>query len=310
MTEEAPEAAAIDIGSNSCRLLIVSRSDGELMREYYDMEITRLGKGIEADKELTETAEKRTFAALKKFKKEISTRNISRVKAVGTSALRDANNAERFCNKIEKQLSIPVEIVSGRQEAKLVFAGVNSFPRRDVELVIDIGGGSTEVIRGKEKNELKALSLEMGAVRYTERYIPRPESIVSEKEQELILKAARDCIEAGSGNLSKITEIECFFGVGGTITTLAAVAQQMKKYRPEKVENFLLSLSRIEKITKFLSHKELEERKKIPGLEPERADVIVAGSLILAAFMRFFGFSEIRVSDRGILFGIIAQYLL
>ncbi len=315
MSEEERKAAAIDIGSNSCRLLIASKEDGEIKREYFAMKITKLSEGIETEgnataKLLTEPARQRTFAALQSFKKEIEKQDISRVKAVGTSALREVDNAQDFCRKIENRLSIPVEIISGQQEAKLVLAGVNSFPRRDVQLVIDIGGGSTEIIRQKGKSRVQAVSLKMGAVRFTERYISEPGSLITQNEQNDIVQVVRELLREKASKLDNISSYNDVFGVGGTITSLAAIAEEMEIYNSEIVENYSLSRSRIEKICRMLAGKNLEERKQVPGLQPERADIIVSGILILLAFMKYFDYSRLQVSDRGILYGMISHYLL
>ncbi len=310
MSKKPRKAAAIDIGSNSCRLLIARQKDGKLVREYYDMRTTRLLEKVESNKILTEAAERRTLTALRNFKQQISKRDICKIQAVGTSALREVNNSQDFCHKIENELSLPVQIISGQEEAELVFAGVSSFPGRKVNMVIDIGGGSTEIISQGNDGPIKALSMNIGAVRYTERYIDNPKELINKSDREKIYKKARKYFAQSNSNLNNTNGIEFVFGVGGTITTLVAIAEHMEKYQPWKVENFSLTKTRVETITNFLSNKDIEERRRVPGLNPERADVIVAGSLILLAFMTGFSLDRIKVSDRGFLFGIISKYLL
>ena len=302
-------AAAIDIGSNSCRMLIAGRQGDRIVPRDHGLKITRLAAGVDSSGNLNDAALSRTFAVLSDFKKRIEKADVSKIAAVGTSALREVNNSSRFLDRVREELEIPVDVITGEREAELILKGVASRKNRRVGLVIDIGGGSTEIIFEGGAENAKALSRKVGAVRFTERYVDDPAREFPASTCEVIRDAGRgifselDLPRLQFGNAAGV------FGVGGTITTLAAVKLEMSRYRPEEIEDFKLGFKEVEKIVGRLAGMKLPQRKGVTGLAPGRADVILAGALILLAFMEEADLDTLKVSDRGVLYGLISESL-
>lgn len=308
-------AAAVDIGSNSCRLLIGQKQEGKIVRERYEMETTRLAEGVDRSDRIKKEAAGRTRAVLRRFAEIISEAQVERVAAAGTSALRRAENGEKFRREFADILGGALRIVSGRDEARLVLAGVKSYCGRNVDAVIDIGGGSTEIIFSSiPPDKFEYFSFELGAVSMTENFISDPaaaidRSVLAEIKNETAARIKKpeiaDFFSRGAENSGR--NILDFYGAGGTITTLAAISQNLAEYRPEKVEEYELDSSELEKITLELASRPIDERKKVLGLKPERADIIVAGAAILTGVLDELELSGLKVSDRGILFGLLEQ---
>lgn len=309
--------AAVDLGSNSCRLLIGRKREKQIVSLHRDREITRIAAGVNLQGEIDSAAQKRTMKALRNFRASMRKYGVEKAGAAGTSALRDAREGGRaFADKIEEKFDLPVQILSGREEAELVLAGVKSHPsREDVELVIDIGGGSTEMIWDLDRTGRKFISLDAGAVRFTEKFIEDAASTITASEIERIKIEVREelesfletSLEIDPGILS--ADVSHVYGAGGTITTLAAAAEKMRDYRPEIVENYVLNFRHVEKMIYRLAGMKLKDRKKIPGLPEKRADIIVAGSVILLALMESLELDSLVVSDRGLLFGLLDRVL-
>lgn len=297
--------AVIDIGTNSCRLFIAELENSnnqkiikkELVKK---VEIVKLGEEVNKTHNLKSEAMSRTLACLKKYKEIASSYGIENIKAFATSAVRDAENRELFLNEVSK-LGIEIECISGKTEATLNFLG-NSLIFKDRILVIDIGGGSTEFTLGKEKEIEFLQSINIGAVRATEKFFS--DNDYSKEKIEKCKNWIRKNI-----NILKILKNKNFklIGVAGTATTQISVRDKMEIYDSNKVHLSILTLDQInENLALFLS-KNTEERKNIIGLEEKRADVIIAGTLILQTILEELNQQKITVSESDNLSGAITM---
>lgn len=282
--------AIVDIGTNSTRLLVAERLPEGFAAVKRGLIATRLGEGIGQQSYLLEMAMERTFAALLNFRQIIAEANVSRIVVAATSAVRDAANRDKFLDEVWKRLGWEVRILTGEQEAYASYLGAVRGIGDTVSnpVVVDVGGGSTEFI-WQTVNELNCISLRLGAVRMTENKTPMDEI----KKMMMPL--------AGQINDTNLV------GVGGTITALAAIAQQMDVYDPARVHGYFLSEHDVVSILNKLDSVNLEERKQIPGLQPERADIINAGVRIILAIIQILGHSGVTVSETDILYGLLHQ---
>ena len=295
----------IDIGTNSCRLFIAElENTGEgkkIKRELVkDVEIVKLGEGVNKTHNLNPNAIKRTLDCLKKYKEKASSYGIENIRAFATSAVRDAENREIFLQEVSK-LGIKIECISGKTEATLNFLG-NSLVFKDRILVVDIGGGSTEFTLGKDKSIDFIQSINIGAVRATEKFFS--DNDYSEEKLEKCKVWIRKNLEI----LKTIKDREFkLIGVAGTATTQISVRDKMEIYDSSKVHMATLTLDELkENLSLFLS-KNFEERKNIVGLEEKRADVIIAGTLILLTILEELNQDKIIISESDNLSGAITR---
>ncbi|MFR4478052.1 MAG: Ppx/GppA family phosphatase [Fusobacterium sp.] len=295
----------IDIGTNSCRLFIAeleNTSEGKkIKRELVkDVEIVKLGEGVNKTHNLNPEAIKRTLDCLKKYKEKASSYGVENIRAFATSAVRDAENREVFLQEVSK-LGIKIECISGKTEATLNFLG-NSLVFKDRILVVDIGGGSTEFTLGKDKTIDFIQSINIGAVRATEKFFS--DNDYSEEK----LEKCRSWIRKNLEILKTIKDRDFkLIGVAGTATTQISVRDKMEIYDSSKVHMTTLTLDELkENLSLFLS-KNFEERKKIVGLEEKRADVIIAGTLILLTILEELNQDKIIISESDNLSGAITR---
>ena len=295
----------IDIGTNSCRLFIAeleNTSEGKkIKRELVkDVEIVKLGEGVNKTHNLNPNAIKRTLDCLKKYKEKASSYGVENIRAFATSAVRDAENREVFLQEVLK-LGIKIECISGKTEATLNFLG-NSLIFKDRILVVDIGGGSTEFTLGKDKSIDFIQSINIGAVRATEKFFS--DNGYSEEKLEKCKAWIRKNLEI----LKTIKDREFkLIGVAGTATTQISVRDKMEIYDSSKVHMATLTLDELkENLSLFLS-KNFEERKNIIGLEEKRADVIIAGTLILLTILEELNQDKIIISESDNLSGAITR---
>lgn len=295
----------IDIGTNSCRLFIAeleNTSEGKkIKRELVkNVEIVKLGEGVNKTHNLNPNAIKRTLDCLKKYKEKASSYGIENIRAFATSAVRDAENREIFLQEVSK-LGIKIECISGKTEATLNFLG-NSLVFKDRILVVDIGGGSTEFTLGKDKSIDFIQSINIGAVRATEKFFS--DNDYSEEKLEKCKAWIRKNLEI----LKTIKDRDFkLIGVAGTATTQISVRDKMKIYDSSKVHMATLTLDELkENLSLFLS-KNFEERKNIVGLEEKRADVIIAGTLILLTILEELNQDKIIISESDNLSGAITR---
>lgn len=302
--------AAIDIGTNTFRLLIAEarkvRGNNYTIREIFSERIvTRLGEGIAETGLLKKTAILRSISALKKFRRIICRHHVYRTCAAATSALRDAKNKSTFLKKAEKDTGFKIEIISGKEEAKKtssgMLAGVNP---AGTALMIDIGGGSTELIFIKNKKILLVKSLNLGVVYLAEKHMkndPLLKEDLSRMSREIIRKInpiIKPFAKLSSGKTVLI-------GTAGTVTTLAAIAKRLTRFDKSKIHNSKITLEKIRRIFYDISTVSAKERIRYHTFDPTRLDIIVPGTLIVIKLMESLGFKEIIVSNYGLREGII-----
>ncbi|HEX9756626.1 MAG TPA: Ppx/GppA phosphatase family protein [Nitrospiria bacterium] len=294
----------IDIGSNTLRLMVgrVEAQKVEAIR--FERKITRLGEGVAQTGRLSEDGMNRSIQALKEFCGVLRDFSVKEVAVVGTSALRSSNNQEFFLKKVDQETGLKIEVISGEEEAKRTFDGI-VFGSEGIEgefCVLDIGGGSTEIIIGRKKEIENLKSLYLGVVSLTERYL-KSDPIQQKEVQEL-----REEIIELLKEIPFLYQRESQFdliGTAGTLTTLGAICQGLGQFDRRKIHNQLISKVFVENVLTDLVSKTLTQRRNIPGLEPGREDVIVPGVLILLCVMDLLGVSKVKISDYGLLEGII-----
>jgi exopolyphosphatase/guanosine-5'-triphosphate,3'-diphosphate pyrophosphatase len=300
--------ATIDIGTNTTLLLVARPRLGaplaapEVLAER--AEITRLGRGIGGDGRLGSEGIERTLAVLARYA-AVAAEHRASIWAIGTEALRRAPNADEFLRPANIILGGAIEVVDGDREAALTFRAVaESFPT-EITVgrvgVVDIGGGSTEIVVADEGKVVFRRSLPVGSVRLHERHVrgdpPTPEEAEAiERDAEAILDGAAEAFSTAS--------LTMLVGVAGTVTSLAAMTLRLDSYDSERVHGSTLTLAELDARIADLAAMKQAERERIPGLDPRRADVIFAGALLLRAIVRRAGAPAIRVSDRGIRWGL------
>lgn len=298
--------AVIDMGSNSIRLLKCLVAEGEIVSAEKELIMTRLGQGVNESKQLSEVSMEKTYEALDVFLKVANQYGASLIGAFATSAVRDSRNQSQFVTEAKRRTGVDVTVIDGDREAKLGYLGVLAGLASSFEtiMVVDIGGGSTEIIVGDKTGILYAKSFDMGAVRMTEMFLPSDPPGIDE------LSKLSDYVRVLSQEIQQIVltyKPQVAVGIGGTITTIGAVALQMETYDRSKIHNYELGLQEIHSIFSEFTSVSLPERVKISGLQPKRADIITAGTAILVEVMNLSGFESIRVSDYDNLEGVLAE---
>jgi exopolyphosphatase / guanosine-5'-triphosphate,3'-diphosphate pyrophosphatase len=294
--------AAIDCGTNSIRLLIAD-IDGSNFREVVrDMEIVRLGQGVDETGQFHPDAIARTLAAVDKFAAEIAKRGVEKIRFCATSATRDATNRHLFVDGVRERLGIELEVISGDEEAALSFAGAikDLDPSNGPFLVVDIGGGSTEFVFGTATVEA-ARSVNIGCVRMTERHFA---SDPAKAEQ---IEAARTDIQAAIAQAAAvvpITKAKTLVAVAGTATTVAAAALDLPEYDRYAIHLSRISAQQTHDAASMFATTTREQRLQLGYMHPGRVDVIAAGSLVLSEIMKATGATEFIASESDILDGM------
>jgi len=295
-------AAVIDIGTNSIRLLIAERIGDQWVTVDKQLNTTRIGEGVHHSGKLSQKGMERTILGIESFREHALAAGVEQIRCFATSAVRDAENREDFVNALKVRTGLDVEILSGEDEAELGFIGAVGRTTADRVGVIDIGGGSTEIIYGGKDGIIGAVSVNMGAVRIMEQF-PLGDPVDYRKRIEMEEWIRVQFMQNQA--LSRFNGSCEWVGIGGTITTLAAIEQGMVQYQSSKIHGFTLQRSTVQEILHMLSERTLEERKRIPGLQPQRADIIIGGTVILLEWMNIKGIEKIRVSDRDNLEGFL-----
>lgn len=299
--------ATIDIGTNTT-LLLVADVENKSVRVIEDRaEITRLGRGIGADRQLHRDRVDATLAVLGEYA-ALARRHGAEIAAVGTEALRGAPNADELLGPAARLLGVPVEVIDGEREAMLTFrAAASAFPDAAVGtvLVVDIGGGSTEIIRAVAGQVQYRESLPLGSVRLTERHLhhdpPRHD------EMQAMASEIQTILSRAQLNRQVSPPRPTLIGTAGTVTTLAAMAQGLQTYDPGRVHGFSLAVPALEAQVERLRRATVREREQMPGLDPRRADVIVAGACVLLDICRLAGVGAVTVNDRGVRWGLLYE---
>lgn len=304
--------AAVDCGTNSIRLLVADADPGtgELTDLDRRMTIVRLGQGVDRTGRLAPEALERTFAACREYAGIIKEHGAERLRFVATSASRDAENRDEFVRGVRDILGVEPEVVSGGQEAEFSFTGATRelTGRHGLArpyLVVDIGGGSTELVVGDDQVRA-ARSVDIGCVRMTERHLVR-DGVVSDPPTEEQIRAIRADIEAALDLAEEsvpLREARTLVGLAGSVTTVSAIAQELPEYDSEAIHHSRVGLGRVREITERLLAATHAERAAIPSMHPGRVDVIGAGALVLLSIMERVGAQEVVVSEHDILDGI------
>jgi len=295
--------AAIDIGTNSARVLVTDSQGHEVERQ---MRITRLGQGVDAAGLLQQDAITRTTDVLAHYAQLLARHHVERVRATATSAARDARNGQAFFEAVERVLGVRPELLSGQDEASLSFRGASAGlpPERGPFLVIDIGGGSTELVLGRRQPEA-TVSLDMGCVRMTERYLhadpPDPAELSAcAADVAQLLTTVREAIDVAAAR--------CVIGVAGTVTTIAALVCGLDHYDASRTHHTRLLRSQVQTQFERLSRATVEARRGMLA-EPGRAEVIVGGAVVLLTLLRELDIPELLVSETDILDGLAMSLL-
>lgn len=284
-------------------MLIAEAHSGVAIPLAWRTRITRLGEGI-AEGRLRDEAVRRTIDVLREYADEARRERVQRVSAVATSAVRDAENAGQLLSQATA-LNLPVEVLSGDREAALTHLGASADSSPSMCcLVIDIGGGSTELVLGVHGHIERRASLNLGCVRMTEQY-PMYDPPLRE-QVDALMRIVMETARPVAGEFAGFPDL-CVIAVAGTATTLAALRQQLQAYDPERVHGFRLSRGDVADMLRRLSEMTLAERRQVPSLEPERADIIVAGAAILLGLMNLLDLTVVTVSEHGILYGLALE---
>ncbi len=301
--------AAIDIGTNSVLLVVAEGGEGPVRAIVERATITRLGQGVDRTRRLAPDARRRTLECLSRYADEIDSAGVARLDVVGTSALRDAEGGEEFVRDAERVLGRAPRVIAGDEEARLTFAGSLSGLDLDGDVaVFDVGGGSTEIIVGKAERGhaprvIQERSLDIGSVRLFERHVTTDPPSAAELER------ARADIDAALSSAPRAPASAQLVGVAGTVTTLAAIEQALVDYDSGRVHGATLLRAQVDALASRLGALPLSSRKALPGLQPERADVIVTGALIVGQVMGWASADRLTVSDRGVRWGLVQQLL-
>lgn len=297
--------AAIDIGTNSVLLLVAERdARGDLVALVERATITRLGEGVDRTRRLAPEAVERTLACLAEYAQLLRQMRVERLDVVGTSAMRDAAAGEGFVRRAEEILGVAPRVISGDEEARLTFAGaLGGLGLTGTVTVFDVGGGSTELVRGRTERGggaiERACSLQIGSVRLFERFVRHDPPTPDE------LAVARALIRNELSSFDPPSRTEPLVGIAGTVTTLAAVARQIDPYDGHRVHGMRLPAGEVFDVAQRLWSLPFAERKALPGLDPRRADVIVTGAAIVVEALAWSQAPELIVSDRGVRWGLV-----
>jgi exopolyphosphatase / guanosine-5'-triphosphate,3'-diphosphate pyrophosphatase len=300
--------AAIDIGTNSIRSIVVEPLPSGKYRILDDEKVlVRLGEGLNETGEIAPAAWERAMEALTRQKKIIDGFKVRSIEAVATSAVRKAGNGEEFIRGIKERVGVEVAIISGDEEAEL--AALSAFRNFDLEgirhLIFDIGGGSLELVTAVGSHIEEVLSLELGAVFLTEKFLKGDP--VSDGEMQRLRKYIRKSLK--SGYLGERSGMQCLIGSGGTVTSIAGMVTAYRKERYDSLHGHELLRSEVVHLLAMLARKSNKERRSLPGLNPDRSDITVAGVTVVDDVMDFFKINVLKVNERGIREGIILRGL-
>ena len=302
--------AVVDVGTNTTRLYIAEVENGQVTAELTRRSrVTRLGAGVDASRRLAADSLEREYAVLDEYHREITEAGTERSVAVMTSAVRDAANGSHFAEEVSDRFKLDVHVISGEEEAQLTYLGATDQLAPDADgaptLVFDIGGGSTELVIGHGDRVDFHVSTQAGVVRQADRHITSdPPSgaeldAVAQDVRALLEQAVPAELRAHPGRA---------LGVAGTPTSLAAIAQGLEPYNPERVHGYMLSTAQRDEIFERLAAIPLARRKQVAGLHPDRAIAILPGIVILTEIMSLFGLEQIEVSEHDILRGAALHY--
>ncbi|HOP85870.1 MAG TPA: Ppx/GppA phosphatase family protein [Syntrophorhabdaceae bacterium] len=297
--------ASIDIGTNTVLMLIARVNDKKTLKEILDVStITRLGEGLKNTGYLQQHAMDRTFVALERYLNITKKHGVDKILCVGTSALREAENSDVFLKRVQKDLGLKIRIISEKEEAYYTYLSVIYDQKINCDecVIVDIGGGSTEIIRANKLDFIDFISIPIGAVKLTETFIKHDPPLKTE-----IINMRRYIKE----NLNVLFNGDrcTFVGTGGTITNVASIKKGLTAYKKEYIHGMAITDRDIDGVIQFIMPLNAHERKNIPGLEAEREDIILQGIILLKEIMEYFSFNRIIVSANGVRFGVLFERL-
>ncbi len=302
--------AAIDIGTNTILLLIAELDRNGAFQVLEDRaEITRIGEGVDRTRRIGSDGAERSLGVLRDYLEKCKNLGVDEILAVGTSALRDARNSGEFIARLKQGLGLDLRILSGEEETSYSYLAVReglALEGKEV-LVVDVGGGSTELIWAKEGGVHLWASMDMGSVRLTERFLtsdPVLEEDVARMITEIDRQLERLLVDWGMER-----RFHTMVGLAGTFTTLAAIEKRLSVYSHSEVHGCRLSRAEVQRQVHLFKDKTIAERREIPGLEPKRADVILAGAVLIDRIMTLFRVEQVMVSDQGIRYGLLHERL-
>ena len=298
--------ATIDIGTNSVLLLVAESQGGALRPVVERATITRLGEGVDRNRRLLDVACERTLSCLSSYATELRALGVTRLAAVGTSAMRDAVGGQEFVARARDILGVAPQVIDGNEEARLTFAGaLSGLPQTGKVTVFDIGGGSTEIVVGTlgehERHISAAVSLNIGSVRLFERHVRSDPASAAEMQR------VESDIALALGSAPKLEAGATLVGVAGTVTQLAALELGLTRYDASRVHGSKLTRDTVDRLAARLATLTVAERRALPGMEPARADVLVVGGAIARAVLQWSGAAEVVVSDRGVRWGLAEE---
>jgi len=294
--------AAVDIGTNSVRLLVADVEGGALKTIDRRTQITRLGQGVNETRRLDPEAIARTVGVLGEYAEAIKVHDVARVRAAATSASRDATNRDDFFDPAEQLLGVRPELLTGEEEARLEFTGATvGLTEPSPYLVVDVGGGSTEFILGTDVPEA-LVSVDVGCVRLTEQILHSDPP--SAEELSVAVSIVRDHLADVDREVAGAGAAKTLIGTAGTVWTLGAIELGVDTSESERIHHFRLTRAAAEEIFRTLATEPIAQRRHNPGLEAGRVDVIVGGVIVVVSVMRHWGFDEMLISEADILDGI------
>ena len=295
-----PRVGVVDLGTNSTRLLVADVSDGAVHDVVRRTTITRLGEGVDERRILLPVPIARVRNCLAEYRRQAEELGAERVLLIATSAVRDAENGEAFLGEIEWSYGFTTRLLSGAEEALMTFSGVTGgTPPAEPVVVVDIGGGSTELVVGDADGIRFHTSFDIGSVRLTERFLASDPPTAAELER--CAAAVRNAVTAVPEELRRFPRRA--IGVAGSVTTLAALDLELAVYDPERVHGHRIAATTIGAQLERLAALPLADRREVVGLEPERAPVILGGIVIAREAVRLFGLDALEVSEHDILDG-------
>ena len=303
MPELVPTFAAIDCGTNAIRLLIAAVDSNKVSDRLREMRTVRLGEGVDATGEFSNMALERTFAACREYAELLMQYEIKELRFVATSASRDVSNRDVFITGVKEILGVEPEVISGDQEAELSYRGaLSGLDVKGSVLVADIGGGSTEFVTTLADHSLVSESVNIGCVRMTERYLQSDPP--TQQEVEAATREIRNQIELIARTVPIRTETT-FIGLAGSVTTVAAMALGLHEYDADLIHGSALSMEEVDAVTNELLHMTRAQRAELGFMHPGRVDVIGGGALVLRESMRLLGFTQVVVSEKDLLDGVV-----
>lgn len=296
---------SIDIGTNAILLLVAEIRDGALKPVFEKETIVRLGEGLQKNKIISRESMERGLKTLERYLQKCNDLSVKKIFAVGTSVLRESKNSSDFLKMVKERLGLSIKIISDQEEAGLSFLAVLKDLKeiKNPITVVDIGGGSTEFILGRGNGIIKWVSLPVGSVRFTEKFIHS--NPVRSGEFEKMSERIRYWLKKIPNKPSPSLMV----AVGGTATTLASVELGLKRFNSKSIHHFILTRKSLHSQLLLYRSRTVEDRKKIPGLPPSRADVILTGATILYLAMEELNFNSTMISCHGVRYGVLYQNL-